>query len=176
MHNASFVALLGLSAPAIPSGVLAGCGGDSTATTGSGETGAPTGDTQTGDTDTETNGGACGDFTYPDVTILGGVMTPGGDPAVGAQVWLEERNFDFEDTVYGTATTDEKGRFELLATQIVAPEGCWGTLVDYNLMATLNDASAEDEVNTVLFQAVAGGTFVADITTFPLQLEEPTTP
>ncbi|MEQ1567570.1 MAG: hypothetical protein ABMA64_18150 [Myxococcota bacterium] len=124
------------------------------------------------DTDTETIGeGQCGSITRHDVTIRGGVRTPGGGAAIGAEVWLEERNYDITDKVYGATTTNDEGRFEFVATQVVAPENCWGTLVDYRLMATMPGAAAESLVNDSLFHAVTDGTLLVDVTNTPLVLE-----
>jgi hypothetical protein len=147
-------------------------GGDKTGDSGDPVDSATTDtvDTTEPPTDTDEPTGACGDVSRWDLTLDGQVNQPGGG-APGATVRLEERGFQFSPVVYGTTYTDAYGHFSLAATQIVSVDGCWGTLLDYNVVAELGVSSAEAEVNQSLYNAILDGTFAADISLFPLELD-----
>jgi hypothetical protein len=118
---------------------LAGCGGG--------------GDTEPAETDDE--GGACGDVTTHDVTVIGRAETADG-PADGATVTLQERNWTSGDT-FGTATTGADGSFQIDAVGVIGVEDCWGTALDYVIAGSLGDLAGERDVNSALFNAVTSG-------------------
>jgi hypothetical protein len=129
---------------------LAGCGGSA-------------------DTDIEDTGGACGAVTTWNVTVIGAVEDAAGAVS-GASVRLEDRGWTIGD-VLGDATTDADGRFTLEATGVTSVEGCWGTVLDYRLVAEEGGRSGEDKVNSALFDAIDSGSLEADVSEFPIQLE-----
>jgi hypothetical protein len=118
--------------------------------------------------------GMCGDITYWDVTLTGAVDQANGEPAVGALVHVEERAWTMNQIEqYGpTVTTDSVGNFEVLLPDVRSVEDCWG-FMDYNVVATLGGLSGEAELNSVLFSAIDSGTFLADISAIPVELEAP---
>lgn len=132
--------------------LAAGCGGGD--------------DSDTGPADTD-DGGACGEVTNHDVTLTGVVETAGG-PAEGATVTLEERNWT-SGQAFGTATTGADGSFQIDATGIVSVEDCWGTALDYYVVAESGDLSGERQINSTLFNALASGE--ADLSGAPLLIE-----
>jgi hypothetical protein len=136
---------------AIAFGLLVGCGSAE--------------DTGTDDT---TPTGACGAVTTHDVNISGVVHDGGGAGADGAVVSLEERSWD--PGTLGTATAASDGTFTISAT-ITGVEDCWGTALDYWLVASGDAGTAEDAVNQPLFNAVDDGSLTADVSGFPLVLE-----
>ena len=158
-----------LASLAAAAALLGACGG-STPTNPA----VPTGDTAPTTTepeDTEPPQGACGDTLYHTVEVLGLVENSDGSPAVGASVQLEERTFEPQVQVWGEGTvTDANGAFSFTAVDIVEVEDCWGTIVDYAIVAQLGDSSAEDRINSTVRNAVAFGDPV-DLSFFPLVLD-----
>jgi hypothetical protein len=127
------------------------------------------------DTDADTDPqGMCGEVTYWDVTVTGRVRTPEGGAASGASVRIENREWE-AGTVYGTGTTDAMGVFTIAASQMVLVEDCLGFLGHY-AVAERDDDYGEAGINSAVFTAVDQGTFVADLSAVPIDLEEPTTP
>jgi len=124
------------------------------------------------DTAEETDGqdGACGEVSTWDVEVRGMVVDTEEVAVHGAAVQLEDRGWE-AGTVLGTATTDDDGLFTLGATGVTSVEGCWGTVLDYVLVATEGGRTGSKDVNSHLFHAIDGGTLVADISTFPLVIE-----
>ena len=120
-----------------------------------------TGATATNVTVTTTGNGACGDVSEHDVTISGGVLTPDGDPADGAVVWLDDRAWNF--TELGNSVADQDGRFTLRATGVTSVEDCWGML-DYVLVAEHASGYGEDGLNPQLRSAIDDGSLVVDLT------------
>lgn len=152
--------------------VLVGCGGSAGGTSPT-DTGPPATDTDTDEPIPTTTGGQCGDTTRWDVEVRGRVVDAYGAPAVGADVRLEERAYSMQDEVYGSGPTDGTGGFTFSASQVVSVEDCWATLLDYVVVAESGDLRAERDANSELFSAIDGGSLVADLSAFPLVLEEP---
>ncbi|MBX2801999.1 MAG: carboxypeptidase-like regulatory domain-containing protein [Myxococcales bacterium] len=124
------------------------------------------------DVDTEPKS-ACGETTYHNVLVNGRVIGPGGSPASGVSVHLEERRYLIEVTQYGAGVTDANGDFSFTAKQIVSVEDCWALLLDYHLVAERGNQGTEEFANTLLFNAIDTGAGVANFITPPLQLEKP---
>lgn len=121
------------------------------------------------DSDTDGSNGQCGDVTTWDVTIAGAVEDASG-AVDGATVTLEDRGWNAGETL-GTATTASDGTFELAATGVTSVEGCWGTVLDYVVVATEGGRIGEDEVNSALHDAIDSGSLHADISEFPIVIE-----
>ena len=113
-------------------------------------------------------GGACGEITEHNLSILGRV-TQDGQPVEGADVWIEERLWTFGQR-FGNGITDADGVFEFQAQRVVAVEDCWGTALDYVAVVVRGDDTAEDDMNSSLFDAINSGTFSVDTTAFPIKL------
>lgn len=122
----------------------------------------------------DTQIGACGEPEEGfDVTVTGLVLDHNGDPAALADVTLEERNWNTNTTVHGTTATDEAGAFSIDATNLVSVPGCWGTVVDYWVVAELDGGWGEAQANQRLFNAIDDGSLTADFTSFPIDLTAP---
>ncbi|MEZ4238292.1 MAG: carboxypeptidase-like regulatory domain-containing protein [Myxococcota bacterium] len=152
------------------------CSGDpKTTDTGPADTGsAATSDTDT-DTDTDTQGttdtdGACGAVTRHDLTLLGAVVLASGGPAVGASVWIEDRAWAVQTETLGTATTDDDGLFTLPITGLTSVEDCWGSALDYVVVAELGIQRGERDVNAPLYNVILAGGDTADITASPIEM------
>jgi len=145
----------------------AGCSGDDTSPDDAA-------DDQPVDSDSPAPQGQCGDVTHWDVTVTGRVRSAAGGAAAGAAVRIENREWE-AGTVYGTGTTDAMGAFSILATQMVQVENCSGLLGHY-AVAELGTTAGETGINSAVFTAIDTGTFVADLSAVPIELEEPTTP
>jgi hypothetical protein len=121
------------------------------------------------DSDTDPAGG-CGDVTTWDITIRAAVID--GDsqaPVEGADVTLYDEAWNPGDTL-GTAQTGADGHVELVATDVTSVDGCWGTALDYELIAMTFDKSGVMELNSALHAAIDDGTLVVDVTAFPIEL------
>lgn len=114
--------------------------------------------------------GACGEVSTWDVTVLGRVEDGMGAPVPGARVVLEDRGWE-PGTVLGEDDTDGAGQFEFVAEGVTSVEGCWGSLLDYVVVATEGSRQAERGVNQLLHQAIDDGTLEADLSPAPLVLE-----
>jgi hypothetical protein len=121
------------------------------------------------DTDTGDSNGQCGDVTTWDVTIAGAVEDASG-PVGGAAVRLEDRAWNTDD-VLGEATTEVDGSFSLDAKSVTSVEGCWGTVLDYRIVAEEGGRTGETKVNSALFDAIDSGSLEADISDFPILIE-----
>ena len=124
--------------------------------------------------DEDTQVGACG--TPEDgisITVTGLVLDHQGAPVHGADVSLEERNWNTNTTVHGAATTDASGEYTLSGSDLVSVPGCWGTAVDYWVTAEFNGLAGEARANQKLFNAVDDGSLSADFSSFPIELEAP---
>lgn len=95
--------------------------------------------------------------TFHTITVRGEVRSLKG-PIEGAEVWLEERNYNgggrTQEWGRGTVTGPD-GTFRFVAKEIVAVEGRWGTLVDYHLVAEAKSGTASQGVNSTIRNAVA---------------------
>lgn len=131
-------------------------------------------DTDDGGQPTNPLDGACGSIERETITVRGGVELAGGAPAVGAEVWLEERAYSGRGTPeqWGRGTlTDANGRFDFQAVDIISPVGerCW-SIVEYHLVAELEKQSASDGATQPVFNAVMFDG-IADFSSFPLVLK-----
>jgi hypothetical protein len=122
------------------------------------------------DTDVDDVSGACGQVTTWDVTVRGKVVDADGAAVEGASVELEDRGWD-PGTTLGEATTDVAGEFEFLAEAVTSVEDCWGTILNYVLVAEQGELSGERGLNTPLYNAISDGDLVVDITESPVALE-----
>lgn len=113
---------------------------------------------------------ACGDVTDGyEVQILGRV-TLGGKPVAGARVTIEEHTWE-PGTVHGDGVTGEKGEFDVLATELVSVEGCWGLMLDYTAEVSAAGFGGSRNLNSALLGALTAGDGVADIRPLPIELE-----
>jgi hypothetical protein len=126
--------------------------------------GGGTDDTSTGDTDLN---GACGEVTNHDVTVTGVVETAGG-PAEGATVYVEERAWTGGMRM-GTAQSAADGTFTIEVADLISVEDCWGTALDYYVVAEAGDLYGERGINSTLFNALSTGE--ADLSGAPLLIE-----
>lgn len=114
--------------------------------------------------------GACGDPVLYDMTVIGIVEGPGGEPSQGAHVVLEDRAWNVGD-ILGEGFTDENGSFTLAVTGLTSLEDCWG-LLGYYIVADKGVFYGERGINTNLFNAIYDGTLTVDLSTFPIEIEE----
>lgn len=128
--------------------------------------------TPTGDTAPTDPQGACGDPVLYDLTVLGVVIGPTGDPSPGAHVVLEDRAWTVGD-ILGEAYTDTDGVFSLAVADLTSLEDCWG-LLGYYIEADKGTFYTERGINNQLFNAIMDASFVTDLSLFPLVLEEST--
>lgn len=118
------------------------------------------------DTD-ENEGSGCGEVSSFDVTIVAKV-TAGGRPASGYRVFLDDRGWNY--TSLGEGTTDASGEVSFVATGVTSVENCWGTVLNYWVVAEDADGNqVEDDMNNELFNAIDDGSLVADVTSRPLE-------
>ena len=122
--------------------------------------------TDTADTDDQ---GACGEVSTQTMIVRGLVENSQGVGLEGISVILEDRGWN-PGTTLGTATTDAQGAFVLENLTITDVENCWGSLLDYVLVATQADNAAEKEINTQLYNSIIDGSLDADVSAIPLVL------
>jgi hypothetical protein len=121
--------------------------------------------------DDDTQIGECGEPVYGiDLTITGLVEDASGALLEGAQVQLEERNWE-PGTIHGTTTTDANGSFTMAATDLVDIPDCWGTALDYVVVVEFNGMFGEAIANQKLFNAIVDETYVADFSAVPILVE-----
>ncbi|HHO53227.1 MAG TPA: hypothetical protein ENK18_20725 [Deltaproteobacteria bacterium] len=104
-----------------------------------------------------------------DLTLIGGV-TEEGAAAVGAEVWLEERNWS-PGMVHGQGQTDASGAYQLDATALPIVEGCWGWATGFFLVARLGEATAELPLNSKIISAWLDGATEAEVEVLQLKPE-----
>ena len=114
--------------------------------------------------------GICGDVTYVDLTVFGAVEYPDGSAARNVEVDLEDRGW-IAGTLMGSTTTDSDGLFEMTVLQLASVEDCWGTVLNYVLVAETDDAFAERPANSVLYNSILDESLTADFRDVPLVLE-----
>jgi len=114
--------------------------------------------------------GMCGDVSEWDLHVRGAVVDDGDDPIAGVDIQLVDYGW-VPGTLMATATTDADGHYEFDVTELTSVEDCWGTLLDYVIVATLGDVVVEDGVNSQLYSAIVDGTLEVDLYTFPLVVE-----
>jgi hypothetical protein len=116
------------------------------------------------------NGVDCGEATTYDIAITA-MVVEGARPAAGIEVVLDDRGWTQSEL--GVGTTGSDGKVTFTAVGVTSLPNCWGTVLDYWLVATdPADASrtAEDGVNSSLYNAIDGGTLETDVTDWPLEL------
>lgn len=124
------------------------------------------------DDDGDNDGGVeCGDPVAYDVEITAKVLDEAGRPAPGIDVLLDDRGWEY--AFLGDGQTDARGMVTFTARGVTALDGCWGTVLNYWLVAidpTDHDRTAEDDMNTELYNAIDDGSLVTDVSDFPLEL------
>jgi len=115
------------------------------------------------------NSGACGETTRWDIKVVGAVSRQ-GQPVEGASVELEDRGYNTGD-ILGSGLTDAEGVFEFDATEVVSVEDCWGTLLNYYVVAEFEAFSGEKKANTYLHTAIYNESYEADMRGFPVEIE-----
>jgi len=116
---------------------------------------------------------ACGDVTGGLTVQLLGSVTLYGKPVEGAFVAIEEHTW-VPGTVHGSGQTEKSGMFDVLATELVSVEGCWGLMLDYTAEVSFMGHSASRDLNSALLGALTTGGGVADIRPLPIELDEGT--
>ena len=119
--------------------------------------------------ETETDDGACGEVSTWDVSLSGTVESASG-PVAGALVTLEDRGWE-PGTTLGSAETEADGGFVIEAVGVTSVEDCWGTLLNYVVVAEDGDLRGERGINSPLYDAIASGSLEADISGAPLLVE-----
>lgn len=140
--------------PAFLAGLLVGC--------------TPEDDDESDDTGSDL-GTDCGEPTTYDVSFEAKVVDDQGRGVAGIRVALDDRGYTA--TELGEGTTGGNGEVKFTAVGVTSLPDCWGTLLDYWLVATdPADASrsAEDDMNTQLFNAIDDGSLSVDAREFPL--------
>lgn len=135
---------------------------DATTPTGALGTGTGTGATTNPGTGTG-GGGGCGDVNEWAMTLEGRVVDMAGTGVPFADVRVEERVWHPTTTVMGAGVTNAEGFFFLNLPEIVDVEDCWGTILDYSVVAEQGPRSTERGINTPLFNAIQDGSLAADI-------------
>lgn len=124
--------------------------------------------------DTEDTGGddgACGDPVTYDLDVRAKVVDAGEQAAAGIEVVLDDRGWTYE--VLGGGTTGADGEVTFAATGVTSLADCWGTVLNYQLVATDpadTSRTAEKGINTQLHAAIDAGEGVVDLREFPLTL------
>ena len=129
----------------------------------------PTSTSATGTTVTGPPAGQCGDISEYDLT-LGVAVRDGGQPARGVDVWLEDRGWE-PGTMLASGVTNDEGLVLLDVIGLTSVEDCWGSLLDYVVVAEDGDLYDERDINTPLYNSILNGTFEADIQGAPLELQ-----
>ncbi|MSQ00759.1 MAG: hypothetical protein EXR71_02575 [Myxococcales bacterium] len=119
--------------------------------------------------DSDPAGVECGNPVTYDVEIRARVEDAAGAVA-GVDVALYDRGWTY--VILGTGTTGADGDVSFTARGITALDGCWGTVLNYQLLAedSAGGRSAEDDMNTELHAAIDDGSLLADVRDFPLTL------
>ena len=129
---------------------------------------APADETVDEGEDSDPAGVQCGEPVTYDVEIRARVEDVNG-PAAGVLVYLDDRGWT--DSTLGSSTTDAAGETSFVALGVTALDGCWGTVLNYQLVAEHSDGrDVEDDMNTELHAAIDDGSLVADVRDFPLTL------
>jgi hypothetical protein len=127
---------------------------------------------ETAEVDTGHDGVDCGEPSTWDVEVTAMVVSADdGRPLEGIEVSLDDRGW--EDEVLGTGTTARNGRVTFTAEGVTSLPNCWGTVLNYWLVATDpadTTRVVEDDMNTELYNAIDGGTLATDVSDRPLEL------
>ena len=123
------------------------------------------------DTDTPVDDpSGCGAVTEHTLTLRAKVVDSADQPVSGALVRLEERNWDPQ--IVSEVPTDASGEATLASMSLTSVERCWGTALDYVLVASLDARSTEVGVNASLFNAIESGGSEVDRRDRPLVLPD----
>ncbi len=131
---------------------------------GAEDSGAPAGD------DTGHDGVDCGEASTHDVAITA-LVTAAAGSVEGVEVTLDDRGWT--NAILGSGTTDGRGRVTFTAVGVTSLPNCWGTVLNYWIVAADPDdaaRTAEDDMNTELYNAIDGGSFATDVSDRPLEL------
>lgn len=120
--------------------------------------------------DSDSTDGACGAVTTHDLVVLGRVILSSGAAAGGATVELVDEGWE-PGTVVGVTTAQSTGAFSLDAIAVTSVEGCWGSLLDYRLVAERDGATGTLGVNQALYAAITDETFQADVSASPITVQ-----
>lgn len=118
---------------------------------------------------TDTDPSACGDEHVEALVTITGKVTADDAPVAGAEVVIEERNYD--PGVLGETVTAADGTFVLEARDVVWVEDCWGTLFDWYVVANEGGRTGEKGVNSRMHGAITDGSFAFDMTAAPVKIE-----
>ncbi len=116
--------------------------------------------------------GACGTPSQHSLSVRVAVQSEDGDLLEDIEVVLEDRAWN--PGPLGSAITNVEGEGEIDASGVTDLPGCWGTMLDYVLVATDprgEYATGEKDVNSSLFNAISDGSLEADVRGFPLLLQ-----
>lgn len=130
----------------------------------------PDDDEESDDTGSEL-GTDCGEPTTYNVAFDAKVVDDRGRGLAGIRVYLDDRGYT--GTELGEGTTGGDGEVQLMAVGVTSLPDCWGTLLDYWLVASDpadETRVAEDDMNTQLFNAIDDGSLSVDAREFPLEL------
>ena len=116
--------------------------------------------------------GACGEPSEVDLALRVSVQGADGSWLQDIDVVLEDRGWTNEQL--GGGITNGEGEVEFVASGVTDLPGCWGTMLDYVVLATdpRGDWSAgEKSANSYLHSAIEDGTMEADMRAFPLVMQ-----
>ncbi|MEE2751144.1 MAG: hypothetical protein VX519_06925 [Myxococcota bacterium] len=116
--------------------------------------------------------GACGEPSEVDLTLKVAVHDSDG-------IGLQDINVDLEDrgwtnSALGGGVTDEDGEVEFVASGVTDLPNCWGTLLDYVVVATDSQGqwrTGEKSANSYLYTAIDDASMEADMRAFPVVME-----
>ena len=129
--------------------------------------GAPSEDTAV---EEDVDEGACGEVRTHDLEVRAAFEDASGAPLSGVRVSLEERNWAPGTLGEGSTTAD--GTVSFVAPGVTDVEGCWGSALDYWLVAEADGyATLEETMNSNLYNAIDDGSLVADLRATPLIME-----
>ncbi len=118
--------------------------------------------------DSDPAGVQCGEPVTYDIEIRARVEDAAGAVA-DVEVALDDRGWT--NAILGVGTTGANGEVTFAALGVTALDGCWGTVLNYQLVAQHSDGrEVEDDMNTELHAAIDDGSLVADVRDFPLTL------
>jgi hypothetical protein len=121
--------------------------------------------------DTSIGGVECGEPSTYDVEVTAKVVDSSGTGVSAIEVVLDDRGWTYGEL--GGGTTGIDGSVTFTATGVTSLPNCWGTVLNYWIVATDpadSSRTVEDDMNTELYNAIDGGSMAADVSDFPLVL------
>lgn len=115
-------------------------------------------------------GTECGDPTTYDIEISARVVDGKGTGLGGMRVYLDDRGYTYAEL--GEGSTRATGDVTFTATGVTWIDDCPG-LLDYWIVVVdpSDDArTAEDDMNTQLYNSIQDGSLAVDVSEFPLEL------